>query len=180
MKFVIDTSVISVFSEIDRLNLLFQILHSHEIIIPEQVMSEIFYGYNKQSHFYNKFVSMFEISGDGITSKTSLFAIVNVSHEKIENFSEIHRVGYGESSVLLYCLEDMENRVAILDDNKARITAKKKRIRFTGTIGLLKRGYEICHIEDMKTLNEILNDLSGTGFRSEKWLFDYVRSSEKE
>ena len=52
----------------------------------------------------------------------------------------------GEAGVI--ALAKQKNAIAALDDLKARSVAKTEGIRVTGTLGLIKIGYELCPVKD--------------------------------
>lgn len=68
----------------------------------------------------------------------------------------------GEAGVI--ALAKKHGWIAALDDLDARKLAKKENIKITGTLGLLKMGYELCPIKDKSELREIINELKATGF----------------
>lgn len=179
MKVIVDTSVISVFSEIGRIRLLFSILSDLEITLPPHVVEEIMNGYKQGYDFYTKFISLIQPEEEGNVD-SPLIHIVNVNNERVLRFSKENGLGYGESSVIVACMDDVKYSVGVIDDDKARKVAKTNGVSFTGTIGLIKRGFELCKIEVKSVLMDILNDINKTGFHTEPWLFQYVMESEKE
>ena len=177
---VADTSVISVFSEMGRFDLLLKIVGSRRLAVPGQVVSEVVYGYERKCRFYEDALKTLKQAEDAGGHSKADIEIVEVAQDTAEKFSASNRLGIGESSVIVFCKQGPKERIALLDDRKAREVAKKSGVLFTGTIGLIKRGYEICRIKDKKELRATLDLLDGTGFRCEGWLADYVLSSEKD
>jgi len=68
----------------------------------------------------------------------------------------------GEAGVIT--LAKKQGWIAALDDLDARKLAKKEKVKITGTLGLLKLGYELCPIKDKTELQKIINELRTTGF----------------
>ncbi len=63
----------------------------------------------------------------------------------------------GEAGVIALAKE--HSFIAALDD-----LDKKEHVKLTGTLGLLKMGYELCPIKDKSELRKIINELEGVGF----------------
>ena len=57
------------------------------------------------------------------------------------------------------------NGIAALDDPDARKVSEKENIRLTGTLGIVKVGYELCPVKDMHELKNIIQELRGVWFR---------------
>lgn len=68
----------------------------------------------------------------------------------------------GEAGVI--ALAKKHGWIAALDDLDARKLAKKENVKITGTLGLLKMGYELCPIKDKHELRKIINELEVAGF----------------
>jgi predicted nucleic acid-binding protein len=68
----------------------------------------------------------------------------------------------GESGVIALAKE--YGWIAALDDLDARKIARKEQIKITGTLGIIKIGYELCPIKDKKELRNIIDDLRKAGF----------------
>ena len=141
---VLDTSVISAFSEIGRFHLLKEILNRLGVktIIPHTVENEI---------IFSEALSALKKEGGWID---------------IEYAKDFERYLFilhdGEAGVI--ALAKKHGWIAALDDLDARKLAKKENVKITGTLGLLKMGYELCPIKDKKELQKIINELRATGF----------------
>lgn len=176
---MLDTSVVSVFSEMGRIHLLFSILSDLEITLPQHVVQEIMNGHTQGYDHYAGFIHLIRPEDEG-NADDPLIHIIKINNERVAKFSEDHGLGYGESSVILACTDDPSYSVGVIDDGKARKVAKANGVHLTGTIGLIKRGFEVCKIENKSVLMDILNDINKTGFHLRSWLFQYVMKSEKE
>ncbi len=141
---VLDTSVISAFSEIRRFPLLHEILSRLGVkaVIPHTVENEI---------IFPEAISALKKNGGWID-------VEKVKDYKIY-LSTLHE---GESGVI--ALAKKNGWIAALDDLDARKIAKKEHVRITGTLGLIKIGYELCPIKDKKELQTIVNELRMIGF----------------
>jgi len=179
LKAVPDTSVASLFSEMGKIQLLFNILSDLDITFTQHVVEEIKNGHSRGYTYYEELIPLIQPM-DGRNADSSSIRIISVNSDRLVNFSKEHGLGYGESSVILACMDDPTDTVGILDDGKARKVAKANGVRYTGTIGLIKRGYEICKIEDKSVLMDIVRDISSTRFHVKPWLFQYVMDSEKD
>ncbi|MDD5617267.1 MAG: hypothetical protein PHH85_13810 [Candidatus Methanoperedens sp.] len=141
---VLDTSVISAFAEIGRFPLLKEILNRLEVkvIIPHTVENEIIFPEAK---------SALKENGGWIDI------------EKAQDFEKyLSKLHDGEAGVI--ALAKQHGLIAALDDLDARKIAKKEHVKITGTLGLLKMGYELCPIKDKSELQKIINELRTAGF----------------
>ena len=141
---VLDTSVISAFSEIGRFPLLKEILSRlcAKAIIPHTVENEI---------IFPEAISALKENGGWIDIK------------KAQDFEKyLFKLHDGEAGVIALAKE--HGWIAALDDLDARKIAKKEYVKITGTLGLLKMGYELCPIKDKHELRKIINELAGAGF----------------
>jgi len=139
LKVVPDTSVASLFSEMGKVPLLFNILSNLEITFTQHVVEEIMNGHSRGYAYYKELIPLIQQMENG-NADSSLIRIIIVNNERVVNFSKEHGLGYGESSVILACIDNPIDTVGVLDDGKARKVAKANGVRFTGTIGLIKRG----------------------------------------
>jgi predicted nucleic acid-binding protein len=141
---VLDTSVISAFAEIGRFPLLKEILNrlSAKAIIPHTVENEI---------ILLEAISALKNNGGWIDIEEAQY------FEKY--LSKLHD---GEAGVI--ALAKKHGWIAALDDLDARKIAKKESVKITGTLGLLKMGYELCPIKDKSELQKIINELGVAGF----------------
>ena len=162
-----------------KIQLLFNILSDQEVTFTRHVVEEIMNGYSRSYVYYGELASLIQSIEDGKVNASSI-RIITVNNDRVVNFSKEHGLGYGESSVILACIDNPIDSVGVLDDGKARKIAREKGLRFTGTIGLIKRGYEICKIKDKSLLMDIMRDISSTRFHVKPWLFQYVMDSEKD
>ncbi len=157
---VLDTSVISAFSEIRRFTLLKEILSRLKIkaIIPHTVEKEI---------IFSEAISALKSNGGWIDI------------EKAQDFEQYLFVLHdGESGVI--ALAKKHGWIAALDDLDARKVAKKEHVRITGTLGLLKIGYELCPIKDKQELQKIINELRNTGFFMAPDIIEGILDTEKK
>jgi predicted nucleic acid-binding protein len=135
---VLDTSVISAFSEIGKLYLLHKILDRLDMkaIIPHTVEKELIFQ-------------------DAISALGKDGGWIEV--EKAENFEKyLHTLHYGESGVISLARE--HGWIAALDDLDARKIAREEHVRITGTLGIIKIGYELCPIKDKTELKKIIDE----------------------
>lgn len=141
---VLDTSVISAFAEIGRFPLLKEILNRLEVkvIIPHTVENEL---------IFPEAISALKVNGGWIDL------------EKAQDFEKyLIKLHNGEAGVI--ALAKKHGWIAALDDLDARKIAKKESVKITGTLGLLKMGYELCPIKDKPELQKIINELGVAGF----------------
>ncbi len=157
---VLDTSVISAFSEIGRFTLLKEILSRLRIkaIIPHTVEKEI---------IFSEAISALKNDGGWIDI------------EKAQDFEKyLFILHEGESGVI--ALAKKHGWIAALDDLDARKLAKKEHVKITGTLGLLKVGYELCPIKDKQELQKIINELRTTGFFMAPEIIEGILDTEKK
>ncbi len=157
---VLDTSVISAFSEIGRFTLLKEILNRLRIkaIIPHTVEKEI---------IFSEAISALRNNGGWIDI------------EKAQDFEKyLFILHEGECGVI--ALAKKHSWIAALDDLDARKFAKKENIKITGTLGLLKVGYELCPIKDKQELQKIINELRTTGFFMTPEVIEGILDTEKK
>ena len=133
-KIISDTSCLIVLSRIRRLNLLKDMYG--EIWIPEKVKEEF-----------------------GEPLKTWI-QIKKVRNQKAVRILELH-LDPGESEVIALGLET-EDSLLILDDNKARNSAKGLGLKVTGTLGIILKAKEKKIIT---SVSEIIEDLTRENFR---------------
>ncbi len=70
--------------------------------------------------------------------------------------------------------------LAALDDLDARKLAKKENVKITGTLGLLKLGYELCPIKNKTELQKIISELRATGFFMAHDIIEGILDTEKK
>lgn len=135
-KVVLDSSVLSAFAKIGRIRLLGKILSKSDVYIPDRVYYE--------------------------TANTEIDKVIAPTPEEKSKTRWIRvektgsNGGLGEQGVLELALK--LDAVAVLDDKNARQQAEKHKIRYTGTLALLKRSRERGLISK-KELSKILKDL---------------------
>jgi len=152
MKAILDSSVlIAFFAALNNPELLLSLIKcGYEICIPNGVLLELKKGKTFQllSPFFSNFTPLSEVD------TTSLkFRFVSL--------------GQGELEVLFWGLEfekRKESYVCVLDDKRARSAAKKLRLRYTGTIGILNTLEESGIINSIEK-DYILKKLKEFGFR---------------
>ncbi len=83
----------------------------------------------------------------------------------------------GEAGVIV--LAKQMNAIAALDDPDARKVSEKENIRLTGTLGIVKVGYELCPVKDMQELNTIIQELQAVWFRMSDDLENEILDTEK-
>lgn len=157
---VLDTSVISAFSEIRRFHLLKEILSRLGVnaIIPHTVEMEI---------IFSEAISSLKKKGGWID---------------IENTKDYEKYLFmlhdGEAGVI--ALAKKYGWIAALDDLDARKIAKNENVKITGTLGLLKLGYELCPIKDKLELQKIINELKATGFYMTPDIIEGILDTDKK
>ena len=141
---VLDTSVISAFAQIGRFSLLQEIIRRLGVkaVIPQTVEEEI---------IFPEAISSLSKNGGWID--------VKIAQDFKEYLLSLHE---GESGVI--ALVKKYGWIAALDDLDARKIARKEQIKITGTLGVIKIGYELCPIKDKKELKNIIGDLRKAGF----------------
>jgi len=89
----------------------------------------------------------------------------------IEGFKRrLPRLGLGESSAILLALT--KDKIAVLDDRRARKLARELGLEVMGTLSILKKLYENGVLAE--TPNTIYRHLIEIGFYIDKRLFDKV------
>jgi len=157
---VLDTSVISAFSEIGRFTLLKEILSRLKVktVIPHTVEKEI---------IFPEAISALKKNGGWIDV------------EKAQDFEKyLFMLHDGESGVI--ALAKRHDWIAALDDLDARKLARKEHLKITGTLGLLKVGYELCPIKDKPELGKIIDELRTTGFFMTPDIIGSILDTEKK
>ncbi len=157
---VLDTSVISAFAEMGRFPLLKEILSRLEAkaVIPHTVEEEI---------VFTEAISALKENGGWIEI------------EKVQDFEKyLFMLHDGEAGVI--ALAKKHGWIAALDDLDARKLAKKEHVKITGTLGLLKMGYELCPIRDKPELQKIINELKTAGFFIAPDIIEGILNTEKK
>ena len=83
----------------------------------------------------------------------------------------------GEAGVI--ALAKQINAIVALDDLDARKVAKKENIKLTGTLGIIKIGYELCPVKDKQELKTIINELQSVWFRMSNDLEKEIMDTKK-
>ncbi|MFH0713292.1 MAG: hypothetical protein V1722_02505 [Candidatus Micrarchaeota archaeon] len=140
MKVVLDTSCISAFIRVNKVNLLLEILTGHDVVITNQVSQEL---------------RLSKIS------ELRQFSHVAVKVEQATSeIAEKYGLHIGEASVITYAKSN--NALAVIDDKKARHAAETEGINFIGTATLLKLGVEKGKIKKSE-IEKLLNDITLVG-----------------
>ena len=71
------------------------------------------------------------------------------------------------------------NAIVALDDLDARKIAKKENIKLTGTLGIIKVGYELCPVKDKQELQTIINELQSVCFSMSDDLENEILNTKK-
>ncbi|VVB94263.1 Uncharacterised protein [uncultured archaeon] len=156
---VLDTSVISALSEIGRLDLLSEILNrlGTNAIIPHTVEKEI---------IFQEAIALLKKNGGWIEV------------EKVKDYKKyLLNLHDGESGVI--ALAKTHGWIAALDDLDARKIARKENVKITGTLGIVKMGYERCPIKDKQELQLIINELKNVGFFMTPDIQERILDTEK-
>ena len=156
---VLDTSVLSAFSENKRLPLLQEILARLRInaVIPHTVEREL---------IFPDLISALDKNSGWI------------SVEKVHDFGKyLKTIHDGEAGVIT--LAKKHGCIAALDDLDARKIANKEQVKITGTLGIIKTGYELCPIKDKSELRDIINELKISGFFMTHDIQKDILSTEK-
>lgn len=156
---VLDTSVLSAFSETKRLSLLQEILTrlGSKAVIPHTVEKEL---------IFQDVISAIDKNGGWI------------SVEKVHDFGKyLKTIHDGEAGVIT--LAKKHGWIAALDDLDARKIARKEHVKITGTLGIIKKGYELCPIKDKVELRDIINELQMSGFLMTQDIQKDILSTEK-
>jgi len=143
---IADTSVISAFAAVKKLNLLNDILE--KIHIPQGVFQEILESKEE------KLIREVRKHTDLTESSQKLIYIQNTSNlmDEIERFKDKHRLGQGESEAII--MTKKNRGILLLDDKRARAVAEKEGVECYGTLALLKicREKEAIKKEELKPL----------------------------
>lgn len=161
---VLDNSVISAFSEMERFSLLRRILSatSPEVVIPSTVESEIVFDEALSSLTSEK------------RSPEKWIKVVDV--EGYEKY--MGRLHSGEAGVI--ALAEEKDAIAALDDLDARGVARKHGVRISGTLGIIKFGYELCPIGTREELGIIIEKLKRVHFRMNREIEREIFDTEKK
>ena len=160
---VIDNSVISAFYEIGRFELLHDILKLLNLqpVIPNTVEKAIIFD------------QPLSVITHGLPSTQKWIQILPVKgYEKY-----LRSLHSGEAGVI--ALARQTQAIAALDDLRARKIARAEDVRITGTLGLIKVGYELCPIEDKAELAAIIDSLRSIWFRMTEDIENEILGTEK-
>lgn len=144
---VLDNSVISAFCEIKRFHLLKEVLRGSEVVIPstvekEMVFDEALNSLSRGSPDSVRWIRIIEARGYG---------------------KYLGRLHSGEAGVIALAKE--YGALALLDDLDARKVARGEGLRISGSLGIIKLGYERCPIKSKEELKSVLKDLKAVHFR---------------
>ena len=140
MKVVLDTSCISAFILVHKVDLLLEILKKHEVVITPQVYNELKVSKKPLLREFND----------------SRIAVVQAA----SSIAEEYNLHIGEASVIIYAKQN--NALAVIDDKKARKAAEKEGIQFIGTATLLKLAIE-NGIVKLNEAEQLISDLTNAG-----------------
>lgn len=149
---VLDTSVLSAFTILDKLPLIKDLFG--EVIIPYGVFEE----YTKRW------------SSEKVTDW------INIETIEEENIMVSPFLGLGESQAII--LAQSHDCILALDDEKARDTARNMGVTLIGSIGILRLAYEMCLIDSKTALRGLVEKLEEDLY-IEKWLHDWALEAEK-
>jgi predicted nucleic acid-binding protein len=158
MKTLANTTILSNFASIDRLDLLKQ-LHGH-LYIPTQVYEEMLDGLEDGYDFYAGIEShIHPFAQDG------WIAVVSLDDSKEIAFyqSLLQRLHHGEAA----CLAIAQHRkwAFLTDDRQARRTARDLGIVLSGTLGALMQSVK-QGLLTLESGNELLRKMIARGYRS--------------
>jgi len=163
---ILNNSVISAFCELGRLALLKGIIHclDEKAAIPRSVLSEIIYP---------------EALGAVCTQEepTNEKWLLLLDHLDLKGYASRRGVHEGEAAVVTLSKE--RDAVAVLDDFKARQVAREEGVKLTGTIGLLRIGYEECPIPTKGELLQLVEKLKTLHFHLPRDAEEYLLQAEK-
>jgi len=155
-EFILDNSVLSAFHKIGRLKLLKDILKNHTVIVPDNVVRET---------KYPEIIDQIAFTRQQYSTKKWMLR-VGVKSNKPIKFKN------GEQAVLEVAAQ--RGGWAVIDDLKARKQAHKRRIKYAGTLTLLKHAREKKLITKTE-LRKIIIDLKEKDqFRMTKELEDWL------
>ena len=160
---ILDNSVISAFCEIGRFELLHRILLKLDLqaIVPTTVLKEMIFD------------ESLAVVTTGNTDEKKWIKVVPV-----DGYSAyLNTLHSGEAGVI--ALAKQINAIVVLDDLDARKVAKKENIKLTGTLGLIKIGYELCPIKDKQELQTIINELQSVCFSMSDDLENEIMNTKK-
>ena len=157
--FVIDTTVLSNFAAVQKIDTLVRILKG-EAVVPEPVVNEF--------HYCRRF-SRLEIG----------FPVVQITREDLELFADsvsslgFSGLGKGElSCIFTVSIENLADSV-LTDDNLARKYCRKYKIEFHGSVHILALGVKE-HVHSLSEAEKLLSEMKCHGF----WLKDRISVQE--
>ena len=130
LKATIDSSVLIALGKLGYLNLIGQILD--KLVVPESVLAEI-----KEDLVYGE---VNKLIGAGLVE------VAKGSNRELLNMLSSN-LGKGESETIVLSIE-LGADVALLDDLRARKTARRLKVQVMGTLAILKT------LTDLKLINE--------------------------
>lgn len=163
---ILNNSVISAFCEMKRLQLLKQIICSLEekVAVPRAVRAEITHRealcviYIHEKEFNEKWILLLD-------------------HGDLKDYASRRGIHEGEAAVIT--LSKRYDATAVLDDFKAREIAREEQVKLTGTLGLLRVGYEECPIHTRNELAGIIRELRRMHFYLPEDAEEYLLQAEK-
>lgn len=158
---VLDNSTISAFCEIGKFGLLKTILSNAEVVVPSTVEREIVFDAALSS------LTRGETTGD------RWIKVIDVMGYE----SYLDKLHDGESGVIRLAKD--KRAVAVLDDLDAREIAKNKGVKISGTLGMLKLGYELCPIKTKRELKMLIDELRDVHFRIDEGIEKQILEAEE-
>lgn len=171
-KIILDTSSLSAFAQIDRLDILRNT--NMAICIPYNVYLEgVVAAASEGYQFPDKIKDVLAFTENELSKKRWIFVLEE--EKNVEEFADKHNLGFGESETILIALR--KDFIAAIDERKGRSIARRLKIQVTGTIGLIRLAYKEGLI-NKNELNQILNDLKEKAdFRIDEKLIKWILSN---
>jgi len=165
---ILNNSVISAFCELKKLQLLKKIIYSigDKAAVPTSVRAEI---------IYPEALEAICITSEEYSNKKWILLL---DHKDLKKYASDRGIHEGEAAVLY--LAEKQKATAVLDDFKAREIARKGNIKLTGTIGLLRIGYQECPISTKKELTQIIDKLKSLHFYIPRDAEEYLLQAKKQ
>ncbi len=145
---------------LSKLELMEKVLSLFELIyIPESVIEEIL---SKKDESSKALVQLLESN-----------KLVKIKGKNRRLFKALNKtLGKGESEVIVCAIENEKESIVILDDYVARKEALKLGLKIKGTLGIIKRLYELGEVPfDLKNLYKRLTHIN---FRVKEKIFKEI------
>ena len=157
MKTLANTTVLSNFAAVSRLDLLRELLG--RLYIPGELYEEVLNGLEEGYDFHNT------IEAEAYPlSETGWIEVVSMDEQEVRIFRSLpRRLHHGEAACL--AIAQHRHRAFLADDKLARTTGLALGIAVSGTLGVLvlgaKRGFVTIDEGD-----QLLREMIGRGYRS--------------